>query len=51
MIGIPSFIKQEELNSKKAQIDTMGTSNAAVLKGGTKINKLIEASVYETKIF
>ena len=48
MRGIPSWIKQEELNSKKSHIETRGTENSAVLKGDQKINKLIENSVYET---
>ena len=51
MIGIPTCIKQEGFNSKKAQIDTMGTANAAFLRGGPKVTKLIEASVYDTKPF
>ena len=51
MIGIPSCIKQEELKSKKAHIETRGTAKEAVLKGDPKLTKIIEASVYETNTF
>ena len=37
------------MNSKKAQIETRGSSKLAVLKGGPKFTKLIEASMYDTK--
>ena len=46
--GIPSFILKTLLKSKKAQIDTGGTEKVTVMKGGPKLTKLIEASVYDT---
>ena len=49
MRRISPCIKQEELRSNKAHIDTRGISKAAVLKGGKKLTKLIEDSVYYTK--
>ena len=49
MIGIPSCITLEEFKSKDAQIDTRGVSKTEVLKGDTKLTKVIEAIVYDTK--
>ena len=49
MRGIPPCIKQEELNSKKANIDIKGTVKKSVLKGDPKITKLIVSSVYDNK--
>ena len=49
MRGILSWIKKEEFKPKKANIDTKVTENKLVLKGYPKLNKLIEASVYENK--
>ena len=49
--GIPLCMKQEELESKKALIDTRRTSHVEVLKGYPKVTKLIEASAYDTKPF
>ena len=43
MVGILSCIKQEELKSKKVQIETWGAENVAVLKGDPKLTKLLEA--------
>ena len=37
------------MESKRENIDTRGTAKIAVLKGGTKLTKLIEASVYYNK--
>ena len=37
------------MNSEKAHIHTRRTSKAAVLKGDPKINKPIEAIIYDTK--
>ena len=37
------------MKSKKENIDTIGTANTAVLKGGPKLTKLIEASGYDKK--
>ena len=48
MRGIPPCIKKEEFNAKKAHIDTRITSKVAFLKGGPKLTKTIEASVYYT---
>ena len=49
MRGIPPCIKQEDLKSKKENIETRGTAKAAVLKGDQKLTKITEASVYGTK--
>ena len=49
MIGIPSCIKQEELKSKKAHIETRGTAKEAVLEGDQRFTELIAASMYDTK--
>ena len=46
---IPSFVTQEELQSKKAQIESRGTSKEAVMEGYQKCTNLIEASMYDTK--
>ena len=48
MTGIPSRVTQEELKSKKAHIDTRGTSKEAVTEGDPKPNNLIEAIMYDT---
>ena len=37
------------MKSKKENIDTRGTAKTAVLKGGPKLTKLIEVSVYGNK--
>ena len=37
------------MNSKKAHIETRGTSKAKFLKGDPKVTKLIKTSVYDTK--
>ena len=37
------------MESKRENIDTRGTEKIAVLKGGPKLTKLIEASVYDNK--
>ena len=47
MRGIPPRVIQEELKSKKAQIETRGTSKEAVTEGGPKYTNLIEASTYD----
>ena len=39
------------MKPKKENIDTRGTANTAVLKGGPKLTKLIEASEYDNKSF
>ena len=49
--GIQPCVTQEELNSKKAQIDTRWESKSAVMEGDPKFTNLIEASVYNTKLF
>ena len=46
---IPPCIKQDGFNSNRAQIDTRGTARETVLKGDTKLTKLVEASVYDNK--
>ena len=46
--GIPPCVTQEELKSKKAYIETRGTSKEAVTEGYTKCTNLIEASIYDT---
>ena len=48
MRGIPQCVKQEELKSNKAYIETRGTEKAAVMEGDTKFINLIEARVYGT---
>ena len=48
MRGIPSRVTQVELNSKKAHIDTRGTSKEAVTEGDPKFTNLIKASMYNT---
>ena len=48
MSGILSHVTQEELKSKKAQIETRGTSKEAVTEGYPKCTNLIEASIYDT---
>ena len=48
MRGIPSRIIKEEFNSKKAQIETRGTSKEAVTEGCPKCTNFIEASMYDT---
>ena len=49
MRGIPSYNKQEELNSNKSQIETILTAKAEVVKGDIKFTKRIEDIVYDTK--
>ena len=46
--GIPLCITQEELKSKKATIDTRGTSKEAFTEGYPKCTNLIEARIYDT---
>ena len=48
MRGIPPCIKQQELKSNKAHIETRGIEKAEVLKWDSKITKLIEAVMYVT---
>ena len=48
MRGIPTRVTQDELKSKKAQIETRGTPKEAVTEGGPKCTNLIEASIYDT---
>ena len=48
MRGIPPRITQEELKSKKAHIETRGTSKEAVTELDPKFANLIEASMYNT---
>ena len=48
MRGIPPCITQEELKSKKAQIETRGKSKEEVKEGDPKRTSLIEASMYDT---
>ena len=48
MRGIPTRVTQEELKSKKAQIETRGTSKEAVTEGDPKRTNLVEASMYYT---
>ena len=48
MRGIPPRVTQEELKSKKEQIDTKVISKEAVMEGGTKCTNRIEASIYDT---
>ena len=49
MRGIPPCIKHEKFKSKKAHIDTRGIAKTVVPKGDPKLNKIIEASVYDTE--
>ena len=44
---VPSVTK-EELKSKKAYIDTRGTSKESAMEGYPKHTNLIEASMYDT---
>ena len=46
--GTPSRVTQKELKSKKAHIETSGTSKEAVMEGGPKCTNLIEATMYDT---
>ena len=48
MRGISPHVTQEELKSKKAQIDTRVTPKEAVIEGYTKLTNLIEAIMYDT---
>ena len=48
MRGITSRITKEELKSKKAQIETRGTSNESVMEGYPKLINLIEDIKYDT---
>ena len=48
MRGIPPRTTQDELNSKKAQIETRGTSKEAVMEGDPKHTNLIEACMHYT---
>ena len=48
MRGIPTPVTQEELNSKKAHIDTRGTLKEAVTEGDPKGTNLVEASMCDT---
>ena len=48
MIGIRPFVTQEELNSKKGNIETRGTSKEEFMEGGLKCTNLIEASMRGT---
>ena len=48
MRGILSHVTQEELKSKKAYIETRGTSKEEVTEGGPKCTNLIEAIIYDT---
>ena len=41
-------VTQQELDSKKAHIDNMGTSKEAVMEGYPKCTNLIDASMYDT---
>ena len=49
MRGILPCIKQEELKSKKSNIETRGTEKAEAMKGYTKITKIIGAILYGNK--
>ena len=49
IIGILTCVTQEELKSKKAQIETRITAKAAVLEGDPKFLNLIEYIVYNNK--
>ena len=49
MRAIPSCIKQEKLDSMKAQVETRRIEKSEVLKWDPKVTKLIEDSVYDTK--
>ena len=49
MIGMKSWVTQEELKYKNTHIDTRGTAKALVLEGGTKLTNLIETILYGTK--
>ena len=42
---IPLFVTQEELKSKKAHIETRGTSNKAVKEGDPKCTNLTRLNV------
>ena len=48
MREIPPRVTQEELNSKKAQIETRVASKEAVTEGDQKCTNLIESSIYDT---
>ena len=48
MRGIPPRVTHEELNSKKANIETRGTPKEAVTEGDPKHTNLIEDSMYDT---
>ena len=48
MRGISTRITHEEFNSKKAQIETMGTSKEVVMEGDPKCTNLIEAVMCDT---
>ena len=45
---VPTRVTQEELNSKKVQSETRGTSKEAFMEGDPKCNNFIEASMYDT---
>ena len=48
MRGIPTRVTQEELKSKKANIDTRGIAKEEVLEVYLKCTNLSEASIYDT---
>ena len=48
MRGILPHVTQDELKSKKAQIETRGTSKEAVTEGDPKCTNLIGDSMYYT---
>ena len=48
MRGIPPRVTLEELRSKKANIETKGTSKEAVTEGNPKRTNCIEAIMYDT---
>ena len=49
MRGIPKCVIQEEVKSKKGQIEVRGTTKCAVLKGDPDCPNLIASSVYDSK--
>ena len=46
--GIPSSVIQDEVHSKKKQIEVRGTVKVAVLQGDKKLPLLVEACIYDT---
>ena len=45
---VPTRVTQEELNSKKVQSETRGTSKEAFIEGDPKRTNIIEANMYDT---